>query len=115
MTEQTVFTQIRDREIPADIVYEDDEIFAFRDIHPQAPTHILIVPKAVIATINDLDDEQAGLVGRMVLVAKQIAREEGIAQSGYRLVMNCNEDGGQTVFHIHLHVLGGRSMHWPPG
>jgi len=115
MTEPTLFTKIRDREIPSDIVYEDDEIFAFRDISPQAPTHVLVVPKRVIATINDLGADEADLVGRMALVGQRIAREEGIAQSGYRLVMNCNEDGGQSVFHIHLHVLGGRTMHWPPG
>lgn len=115
MTEETLFTKIRDREIPADIVYEDDEILAFRDINPQAPTHVLVVPKEVIPTVNDLGEAQAGLVGRMVLVAQRIAREEGVADSGYRLVMNTNEAGGQTVFHIHLHILGGRTMEWPPG
>lgn len=115
MTEETLFTKIRDREIPSDIVYEDEEIFAFRDIHPQAPTHVLVVPKEVIPTVNDLDAEHAGLIGRMVLVAQRIAREEGIAESGYRLVMNTNAEGGQTVFHIHLHVIGGRTMEWPPG
>lgn len=115
MTEETLFTKIRDREIPSDIVYEDDEIFAFRDINPQAPTHVLVVPKEVIQTVNDLDEKQAGLIGRMVLVGQRIAREEGIAESGYRLVMNTNADGGQTVFHIHLHVIGGRTMEWPPG
>lgn len=115
MTEETLFTKIRDREIPSDIVHEDDEIFAFRDINPQASTHVLVVPKEVIPTVNDLDEEHAGLIGRMFLVAQRIAREEGIAESGYRLVMNTNSDGGQTVFHIHLHVIGGRSMEWPPG
>jgi len=115
MTEETLFTRIRDREIPSDIVYEDDEIFAFRDINPQAPTHVLIVPKEVIATVNDLDESRAALIGRMFLVAQRIAHDEGIAESGYRLVMNTNEGGGQTVFHIHLHVLGGRTLTWPPG
>lgn len=115
MTEETLFTKIRDREIPSDILYEDDEIFAFRDINPQAPTHVLVVPKEVIPTVNDLDGEHAGLIGRMFLVAQRIAREDGIAESGYRLVMNTNADGGQTVFHIHLHVIGGRTMEWPPG
>lgn len=115
MTEETLFTKIRDREIPSDIVYEDDEIFAFRDINPQAPTHVLVVPKEVIPTVNDLDEEHAGLIGRMILVGQRIAREEGIAESGYRLVMNTNAEGGQTVFHIHLHVIGGRTMEWPPG
>ena len=115
MTEKTLFTQIRDREIPADIVYEDDEILAFRDINPQAPTHILVVPREVVPTVNDLTPAHAGLVGRMFLVAQRIARDEGIAESGYRLVMNTNEGAGQTVFHLHLHLLGGRAMHWPPG
>lgn len=115
MTEVTLFTKIRDREIPSDIVYEDDELFAFRDIEPQAPTHILVVPKQVISTVNDLDGEHAPLVGRMVLVARHLAEQEGIADSGYRLVLNTNGEGGQTVFHIHLHLLGGRTMTWPPG
>ena len=115
MTETTLFTKIRDREIPSDIVYEDDELFAFRDIEPQAPTHILVVPKQVIATVNDLDEDQAPLVGRMVLVARRLARQEGIDESGYRLVMNTNAEGGQSVFHIHLHLIGGRTMTWPPG
>jgi len=112
---ETVFTQIRDGKIKADIVYEDNEIFAFRDINPQAPTHVLVVPKIVIATVNDLGSEHAELVGRMVLVAKQIAYEEGIAESGYRLVMNTQKGAGQSVIHIHLPVLGGRPLHWPPG
>lgn len=115
MTEETLFTKIRDREIASDIVYEDDEIFAFRDINPQAPTHVLVVPKAVIPTVNDLGEEHTGLIGRMFLVAQRIARDDDIAESGYRLVMNTNEGGGQTVFHIHLHVIGGRTMEWPPG
>jgi histidine triad (HIT) family protein len=115
MTETTLFTKIRDREIPSDIVHEDDELFAFRDIEPQAPTHILVVPKTVIPTVNDLDDEQAGLIGRMVLTARRLAREEGIDESGYRLVLNTNAGGGQSVYHIHLHLLGGRTMEWPPG
>lgn len=115
MSEETLFSKIRDREIPADIIYEDDDVLAFRDINPQAPTHVLVAPKAAIPTVNDLGAEHADLVGRMVLVAKQIAYEEGISESGYRLVMNVNEGAGQSVFHIHLHVLGGRSMGWPPG
>lgn len=115
MTETTLFTKIRDREIPSDIVYEDDELFAFRDVEPQAPTHILVVPKQVIPTVNDLTAEQAPLVGRMVLVAQQLARQEGIDESGYRLVLNTNAGGGQSVYHMHLHLLGGRTMQWPPG
>ncbi len=102
-------------EITPDTVYEDDDVLAFRDINPQAPTHVLVVPKQHVATLNDLDDSNASLVGKMMLAAASIARQEGFAESGYRTVMNCNADGGQTVFHIHLHVLGGRRMHWPPG
>ncbi len=116
MTDQdTIFSKIIAGEIPADIVYEDDEVIAFRDINPQAPTHVLVIPRVRIATINDLDPDQAGIIGRMYLAAAAIARNEGIAESGYRTVMNCNGDGGQTVFHIHLHVLGGRALTWPPG
>jgi len=110
-----LFEKIIRREIPADIVHEDEEILAFRDIQPQAPVHILIIPKKRIATVNDLDGSQAELVGRMVLVARDLAGKEGIAEDGYRLVMNCNSQGGQSVYHIHLHLLGGRSMKWPPG
>lgn len=102
-------------EIQPDKVYEDDEVLAFRDISPQAPTHILIIPRRHIATTNDLTPDDAGLIGRMHLVAKQIAAEEGLAERGYRLLMNCNADGGQAVYHIHLHLLGGRPMRWPPG
>jgi histidine triad (HIT) family protein len=110
-----LFCKIRDGEIPGDIVYEDDDILAFRDVNPQAPTHILIIPKKHIATINDLEDADIAVSGRMMLVAKQIAADEGIDQEGYRLVFNCNEGAGQAVFHIHMHVLGGRGMSWPPG
>lgn len=112
---ETLFTRIRDRDIPADIVYEDDAVLAFRDINPQAPTHILIVPREPIPTVNDLETQHAELVGRLFLVARDLAREEGLAEDGYRLVMNTNEAGGQTVFHIHLHLLGGRQFSWPPG
>lgn len=115
MSTETLFGKIINREINADIVYEDNEVLAFRDINPQAPTHILVIPKKAIATLNDLDDGDAILIGRMVMVAKSLAVEEGFSEKGYRLVMNCNEAGGQTVFHIHLHLLGGRSFGWPPG
>ena len=115
MAEKTIFKKIIDREIPADIVYEDDEVLAFKDISPQAPVHILIVPKAEIATINDAKPEHAELIGKMVLAAKKIAKENNIHEEGYRLVFNCNEGAGQTVFHIHLHLLGGRDLKWPPG
>ncbi len=110
-----LFMKIIDREIPADIVHEDDELLAFRDIDPQAPVHVLVVPKRRIPTINDLAGDDAGLVGRMVLAARQIAADEGLSEDGYRLVFNCNDKGGQSVFHIHLHLLGGRQMEWPPG
>ena len=102
-------------EITPDTVYEDDDVLAFRDINPQAPTHVLIIPKQHIATINDLDDEHAGLVGKMMLTAKKVAQQEGFSEQGYRTVVNCNAHGGQMVFHIHLHLLGGRPMNWPPG
>src|SRR5690554_1749126 len=114
MTDQ-LFEKIVRREIPADIVYEDEDILAFRDIQPQAPVHILIIPKRRIPTINDLTEGDADLVGRVVLAARQIAEHEGLSKNGYRLVLNCNEQGGQTVYHLHLHLLGGRQMDWPPG
>ena len=112
---ETLFSQIRDREIPADFVYEDDEIMAIRDINPQAPLHVLVIPKEPIATVNDLQPEHAALVGRLVLVAQQIARDAGYADDGYRLTMNTNAGAGQTVFHLHLHLLAGRRLTWPPG
>ena len=114
MTE-TLFTRIRDREIEADFVHEDDEIMAIRDINPQAPVHILIIPREPIPTVNDLTEEHEGLVGRMFRVARQVAEQEGIAEDGYRLVVNTNPQGGQDIYHIHLHLLGGRRMTWPPG
>ena len=111
----TLFEKIVAREIPADIVYEDDELLAFRDIEPQAPIHVLVIPKTHIATLNDLEVDHAELVGKMVLAAAKIAKDEGIAEDGYRLNLNCNQQGGQSVYHIHLHLLGGRQMAWPPG
>lgn len=110
-----LFLKIIQREIPADIVFENDDILAFRDISPQAPIHILIIPKRRIPTINDAAAEDAELIGRMVLVAKELAAEAGVSESGYRLVFNCNDQGGQSVYHIHLHLLAGRQMDWPPG
>ena len=110
-----LFLKIISREIPADIVYETDEILAFRDINPQAPVHILIIPKKKIATINDLEARHAELVGKLILTAADIARDQGLAEDGYRVVMNCNQAGGQAVYHIHLHLLAGRQMTWPPG
>ena len=111
----TIFEKIIAKEIPAAIVFESDDIIAFRDIDPKAPTHILIVPKVPIATLNDAGQEHATLMGKIVLSAAEIAKAEGIAENGYRLVFNCNRDGGQSVDHIHCHLMGGRQMKWPPG
>ncbi|MBC8322503.1 MAG: histidine triad nucleotide-binding protein [Candidatus Marinimicrobia bacterium] len=110
-----LFCKIIAGEIPSDKVFENDKIFAFRDIDPKAPTHILIIPKEHITTTNDLNVSHKTLVGEIMLTAKEIAEQEGIADSGYRTVFNCNRDGGQAVYHIHLHLLGGRQMNWPPG
>lgn len=113
--ETCLFCKMVAGEIQPDKVYEDDHVLAFRDINPQAPTHILVVPKLHIATLNDLDEAHAELMGRLYLAARQLAQQEGIAEQGYRTLINCNEHGGQTVFHLHLHLLGGRHMTWPPG
>ena len=111
----TLFSKIIRREIPADIVYEDDAVLAFRDINPQAPVHALFIPKKPIATLNDAAEDDEALVGRLVLSAMRWAKAQGFADDGYRCVINCNRDGGQTVFHLHVHVLAGRQLHWPPG
>ena len=110
-----LFCKIVAGEIPADVIFESETAIAFRDINPQAPTHVLIIPRRHIATINDLQDGDEATVGDLFLVAAKIAADEGIAEDGYRVVMNCNEGAGQSVFHIHLHLLGGRPMGWPPG
>ncbi|TFH88691.1 histidine triad nucleotide-binding protein [Billgrantia azerbaijanica] len=110
-----LFCKIIDREIPADIVYEDDEVLAFEDINPQAPTHVLLIPKRHIATLNDIADADRALIGRLTQVAADLARERGFAEEGYRVVMNCNEQAGQTVYHIHMHLMGGRRFTWPAG
>lgn len=110
-----LFCKIVAGEIKADKIYEDAEVYAFRDIHPQAPLHVLVVPKRHIATINDLTAQDDALVGKLFLAAQRVAKAQGVAQSGYRTVMNCNADAGQSVWHLHLHVLGGRRMGWPPG
>jgi len=110
-----LFCKLINGDIPTDIVYQDDDVFAFHDVSPQAPIHILVIPKQHIATINDTDESHQAVLGKLVLTAKKIAKEQSIADNGYRLVVNCNQDGGQTVFHIHLHLLGGRSLSWPPG
>jgi len=107
---ETIFSKIINREIPADIVYEDDDVLAFRDINPQAPTHVLVIPKVEIATVNDIQPEQAELIGRLVLAAQHIAKQEGIAEDGYRLAINCNQHGCQEVFHLHLHLIGGKQL-----
>ena len=106
----TIFHAIQRGEIPADIVYEDEHLFAFRDIAPQAPVHVLFVPKVDIATMNDLQPSQAEVVGRLVVAAAAYARREGFADAGYRVVINCNEDAGQTVFQLHLHLLAGAPL-----
>ncbi|WP_025732779.1 histidine triad nucleotide-binding protein [Carnimonas nigrificans] len=109
----TLFEKIIAREIPADIVYEDDQVIAFNDIEPQAPVHVLIVPKKPIATLNDLSDDDAALLGRLPITAARLAKELGIAEEGYRVLMNCGENAGQTVYHIHMHLLGGRPLLLP--
>ncbi|MGP4845236.1 histidine triad nucleotide-binding protein [Marinobacter sp. 1Y8] len=111
---ETIFDKIINREIPADIVYEDDVSLAFRDINPQAPVHLLIIPKKQIATINDIESDDRELVGHLFVVANKLAKDMGFADDGYRVVMNCNEQAGQTVFHIHLHLLAGKPLGWPP-
>tara|TARA_Y100000814_G_scaffold278375_1_gene240137 strand:- start:48 stop:395 length:348 start_codon:yes stop_codon:yes gene_type:complete len=115
MSEPTIFKRIIDGEIPANVVYEDKQCLAFHDVAPQAPVHILIIPKKEIASINDLSAEDEQLVGHLFLVIQQIAREQGLAENGYRVICNCGEGGGQTVFHLHYHLMGGRNLKWPPG
>jgi len=110
-----LFCKIINGDIPVDMLYEDDDVLAFSDINAQAPFHALVIPKKHIATINDIQADDAALVGKMYLAAKQIATQAGYADAGYRTVMNCGESAGQTVFHIHLHVLAGRDLSWPPG
>lgn len=110
-----LFCKMVSGEIQPDIVFEDDEVLAFRDVNPQAPVHVLVIPKMHISTVNDLTPEHAGLMGKLYLAARQIAADEGVAEPGYRMVVNCNPGAGQSVYHIHMHVLGGRPMHWPPG
>ncbi|MBL1259621.1 MAG: histidine triad nucleotide-binding protein [Thiotrichaceae bacterium] len=112
---ECLFCKMISGEIAPDKVYEDDDVLAFRDISPQAPHHVLVIPKEHISTLNDLDAWHAPLLGKMYLAVKEIAKQAGVAESGYRTVMNCNQDGGQTVYHIHLHMLAGRDMQWPPG
>ena len=111
---KTLFQKIIDREIPADIVYEDDQCLAFRDVAPQAPVHVLVIPKNPVASIDQLANEDAALLGHLWLVIRDLASELQLA-NGYRVVVNCGKDGGQTVDHLHFHLLGGRALSWPPG
>lgn len=110
MAEETIFSKIIRKEIPADVVYQDDLVTAFRDINPRAPSHILVIPNKLIATVNDVADEDELVMGRMFTVARKLAKEEGIAENGYRLIVNCNAHGGQEVYHIHMHLVGGRPL-----
>jgi len=112
---KTIFEKIIDREIPADIIHEDEQCLAFRDVSPQAPTHVLVIPKKPIESIEKLEESDAALLGHMWLVIRNLARELGVAESGYRVVVNCGAEGGQSVDHLHFHLLGGRTMKWPPG
>lgn len=115
MSSDCLFCKILAGEIPADLVYESETAVAFRDINPKAPTHVLVIPRKHISTINDIEPDDQEIIGSLYTAAKEIATQAGIADDGYRAVMNCNEDAGQSVFHIHLHVLGGRVLAWPPG
>ena len=113
-TIETIFSKIIRREIPADIIYEDNLVLAFKDIHPQAPVHILVIPKKPIPTLADAESQDHALLGHLLLTAKRVAQEAGL-KNGYRVVINAGDDGGQTVHHLHLHILGGRQLDWPPG
>ena len=115
MSEDCLFCKIANGEIPATIVHEDDSVVAFEDVNPQAPTHVVIIPRKHIATLNDLGADDEPLIGKLAGTARQIAAERGFDDDGYRLVMNCNLAAGQSVFHIHMHLMGGRNMSWPPG
>ena len=115
LADDNVFLKIVRREVPARILYQDEEVTAFQDAHPVAPTHVLVVPNKPLRTLNDATPEDACLLGKMILTAQRLAGQLGIDQSGYRIVVNCNQHGGQTVYHLHLHLLGGRRMTWPPG
>ncbi len=110
-----IFCKIAAGEIPAAKLYDDGEVLAFRDINPEAPVHLLVIPRRHIATLNDLTEADAALIGRLYLAAKRLAAESGVADSGYRTVINCNRDAGQIVFHVHMHLLAGRELGWPPG
>lgn len=110
-----LFCKLVNKEIPTEIVFESDSVFAFKDIDPQAPSHVIIIPKRHIPTLNELSAEDSALISEMVLTAIQIAKDLKIDEAGYRMLLNCNDEGGQDVYHMHLHLLGGRKMNWPPG
>lgn len=110
-----IFCKIAAGDVDTDIIYQSDELVGFRDLNPQAPTHVLIIPRRHISTINDFTESDAELIGQLFVAAKEIAAQEGISERGYRVTMNCNAGGGQSVFHVHLHLLGGRQFTWPPG
>ncbi len=112
---ECLFCKIRDGEIPADIVYSDDSCLAFRDLHPAAPVHVLIIPRRHIASLNEVDAAGAEAIGALFAAVPQVAAELGVAAGGYRVVVNCNADAGQEIFHLHFHLLGGRQLSWPPG
>lgn len=115
MAENCLFCKVVSGEIKTETVYEDEKVLGFKDINPQAPVHVLIVPKRHVATLNDLGEEDTALAGGLLLAAKHVAKDFGIAEPGYRAVVNCNPEGNQAIFHVHLHLLGGRQMKWPPG
>ncbi|HEX6590693.1 MAG TPA: histidine triad nucleotide-binding protein [Moraxellaceae bacterium] len=110
-----IFCKIANKDIPGKIAFENERVIAFHDLFPQAPTHILIIPKTHYSTLNDVPASESALLGELVSTATVIAKEQGLAENGYRVVMNCNKDGGQSVYHIHLHLLAGRQLAWPPG
>lgn len=115
MSEPSIFTRILNGEIPSEIIYKDDLVFAIKDINPQAPTHVLIIPQEPLVSINDIDESNVHIAGRLLLAAKKVAEQLGVANDGYRLVINTGRDGGQDVMHIHMHLMSGRKMGWPPG
>lgn len=115
MEEETVFSQIIEKKKPAEIIYEDEEVVAFKDINPQAPVHVLIVPRKPIPKLTDADESDTAILGKMVMIARQIAKDFGLDQDGFRLLLNEGKNGGQTIYHLHFHLLGGRRLMWPPG
>ena len=115
MEEETIFSQIIDKKKPAEIIFEDEEVIAFKDINPQAPVHVLIVPRKPIPKLTDAEESDTAILGKMVMVAKQIAKDFGLDEDGFRLLLNEGKNGGQTIYHLHFHLLGGRRLMWPPG